>query len=243
MEQAERDLKIKQDKIIEQAQEKANLILNNTRYNSSKLLNELEEIKKQFNEKNASQNLDKARRDYKNTLQNLENIANPVIENQTAGEGIKNAPKIGDIVILKSFNRDATVIKVEEEKKRAYVVSGLIKMWVGFDELLIKKSSISTEKPKTRNVTGIKSRADINIKSEIDIRGLATDEAILELDKYIDNAVLAGINTITIIHGKGTGTLRKNVQAHLRKHKNIKNFRVGLFGEGENGVTIAEIKE
>ena len=72
---------------------------------------------------------------------------------------------------------------------------------------------------------------------------MATDEALLELDKYIDEAVLAGIGIITIIHGKGTGTLRKNVQAHLRHHRNIKTFRVGLFGEGENGVTIAEIAE
>ena len=81
------------------------------------------------------------------------------------------------------------------------------------------------------------------MSGEIDIRGLATDEAILELDKYIDEAVLASIGTIRIIHGKGTGVLRKNVQAHLRTHRNIKNFRVGLFGEGENGVTIAELAD
>ena len=64
-----------------------------------------------------------------------------------------------------------------------------------------------------------------------------------KLDKYIDNAVLSGINTVTIIHGKGTGVLRKAVQAHLRGHKNIKTFRTGTFGEGETGVTIAEINE
>ena len=66
---------------------------------------------------------------------------------------------------------------------------------------------------------------------------------ILELDKYIDNAVLSGIGTITVIHGKGTGVLRKAVQDYLRHHKNIKTFRIGLFGEGENGVTIAELKD
>lgn len=72
---------------------------------------------------------------------------------------------------------------------------------------------------------------------------MASDEAILELDRYIDNAVLSGVGSITIIHGKGTGTLRKCIQAHLRSHKNIKTHRIGLFGEGENGVTIAEIKD
>lgn len=242
-EQAEHDLKLKQDKIIEQAREKASSIIESTRSKSNILLNELEEAKKQLNAQNAAQNLDMARRSYKSSLQQMEDAANPVLENNT-GEGLKKAPKIGDIVILKSFNRDATVIKVEEGKKQLQVMSGSVKMWVNFSDCRFKKSnSPSTEAPKKRNITGIASRIDRNVKTEIDIRGLTTDEALLELDKYIDEAVLAGIGTITIIHGKGTGVLRKNVQAHLRGHRNIKNFRAGLFGEGENGVTIAEIAD
>ena len=240
---AEHEFKIKQDKLMEQAREKASAIVESTRYKSSQLLNELEEMKKALNAENAAQNVDKARREYKSSLTEMEDTANPVVDN-SVGEGLKKAPKPNDIVILKSFNRDATVVKVEEEKKRLYVMSGSMKMWVGFDECKLKKSNApSTEAPKKRNVSGIMSRAERNLSGEIDIRGLATDEALLELDKYIDEAVLAGIGTITIIHGKGTGTLRKNVQSHLRHHRNIKNFRVGLFGEGENGVTIAEIAE
>lgn len=242
-EQAEHDFKLKQDKLMEQAREKASSIIESTRYKSSLLLNELEEMKKQLNAQNATQNVDKARRDYKSSLQQMEDTANPVIENNS-DDGLKKAPKVNDIVILTAFNRDATVVKVEEDKKRLYVMSGSMKMWVGFDECRHKKSNApSTEAPKSRKVSGVTSRADRNVSGEIDIRGLATDEALLELDKYIDEAVLAGIGTITIIHGKGTGTLRKNVQAHLRHHRNIKTFRVGLFGEGENGVTIAEISD
>ena len=241
--QAEHDFKLKQDKLMEQAREKAAAIIESTRFKSSQLLNELEELKKQINAENAAQNVTQARRDFKSSLTAMEDTANPVVEN-TAGEGLKKAPKANDIVLLTAFNRDATVVKVEEEKKRLYVMSGSMKMWVGFDECKLKKSNApSTEAPKKRNVSGIASRAERNVSGEIDIRGLATDEALLELDKYIDEAVLAGIGTITIIHGKGTGTLRKNVQSHLRHHRNIKTFRVGLFGEGENGVTIAEIAE
>lgn len=242
-EQAEHEFKIKQDKLMEQAREKATTIVESTRYKSGQLLNELEEIKKQLNAQNAAQNLERARRNYKGTIQQMEDTANPVVDNST-GEGLKKAPKVGDIVILKSFNRDATVVKVNDAKKQLYVMSGSMKMWVDFDDCKLKKSNApSTEAPKKRNVSGIMSRAERNVLGEIDIRGLATDEALLELDKYIDEAVLAGICTITIIHGKGTGTLRKNVQAHLRHHRNIKTFRVGLFGEGENGVTIAEISD
>lgn len=242
-EQAEHEFKLKQDKLMNEAREKASAIIESTRYKSSQLLNELEEMKKQLNAQNAAQNIDKARLDYKSSLTQMEDEANPVVDNNT-GEGLKKAPNVGDIVILTSFNRDATVVKVEESKKQLYVMSGSMKMWVGFDDCRLKKSNApSTEAPKTRKVSGITSRADRNVSGEIDIRGLATDEALLELDKYIDEAVLAGIGTITIIHGKGTGTLRKNVQSHLRHHRNIKTFRVGLFGEGENGVTIAEIAE
>ena len=64
----------------------------------------------------------------------------------------------------------------------------------------------------------------------------------MELDSYIDNAIVSGLETIRIIHGKGTGVLRQSVQAHLRTHKAIKSYRLGTFGEGENGVTIAELK-
>lgn len=241
--QAEHEFKIKQDKLMEQAREKAASILETTRYKSGQLLNELEEMKKALNAENALQNIDRARQNYKSSLQQMEDTANPVVDN-SAGEGLKKSPNVGDIVILKSFNRDATVVKVEEKKKQLYVMSGSMKMWVNFDDCKLKKSNTpSTEAPKKRNVSGIASRAERNISGEIDIRGLATDEALLELDKYIDEAVLAGIGTITIIHGKGTGTLRKNVQSHLRHHRNIKTFRVGLFGEGENGVTIAEISD
>lgn len=240
-EQAERDLKIKQDKIIESAREKATLIIENTRYKSNLLLNELEEMKKQFNAQNAISDFDKAKRSSKSTLSQMEDTANPVIETKDT-EGLKTVPKVNDIVILKSFNRDATVVKVNEQKKQLYVMSGSMKMWVDFDDCKLKKSNApSTEMPKKRNITGIASRAERNVSGEIDLRGLATDEAILELDKYIDEAVMAGIGTVTIIHGKGTGVLRKNIQAHLRHHRNVKTFRIGLFGEGENGVTIAEL--
>ncbi len=242
-EQAEHDFKLKQDKLIEQAREKATTIVESTRYKSNQLLNELEELKKQINAQNATQNVDKARLQYKSSLKDMDDTANPVVKNNT-GEGLKKAPKVGDIVILKSFNRDATVIKVEENKKQIYVMSGSMKMWVDFADCKLKKSNASsTEAPKKRNINNVLSRAERSVSGEIDIRGLATDEALLELDKYIDEAVLAGIGTITIIHGKGTGTLRKNVQAHLRSHRSIKNFRVGMFGEGENGVTIAEISD
>lgn len=238
----EHELKIKREKILEQTREKASHIIEDARLRSATLLNELEELKKNFNADNASKHLEQARASYKKCLKDMEDAADPVVANLNSGEKLTKTPKKGDIVVLSTFNRDATVIQVDEAGKRAQVMSGSMKMWVDFAELRIKKSSQSTEVKKTRKVSGIASKMEKIVSGEIDIRGMASDEAIMELDKYVDNAVLSGITNITIIHGKGTGVLRNAVHSYLRSHRNIATFRVGLFGEGENGVTIAELK-
>ena len=240
-EQLENELEIKQKKLMEQTREKANNIVEIARYKSSLLLNELEEMKKSLNAENASKLLEKARQGYKSTLNELEETANPVEENKAKGEAVTSVSK-GDIVLVADLGRDATVIDVKENKKQAYVMSGSIKMWVSFDNLRAKrKNAPTTEVKKTRKVTGMMSRAQRIVSGEVDIRGMASDEALLELDRYIDNALVSGLETIRIIHGKGTGVLRQSVQTHLRNHKAVKSFRLGTFGEGENGVTIAEL--
>ena len=242
-EQREHEFDVKQQKLMEKTRENADRIIENARYKSSQLLNELEEMKKQLNAENAAKLAEKARTDYKKTLDELEKSADPVMKRAASGEAVTAVNK-GDIVLVADINRDATVIDVKPAEKRAYVMSGSIKMWTDFDNLRLKsKNSQSTEFKKTRKVSGLVSRGQRSVSGEVDLRGMASEEAIMELDKYIDNAVLSGINTVTIIHGKGTGVLRKAVQAHLRGHKNIKSFRTGTFGEGETGVTIAEINE
>ena len=238
----EHELQVKTDKLMEQTREKANAIIENARYKSSLLLNELEEMKKKMNAENSANMAQKAREMYKSSLKNLEDEANPVMNRKASGEAVTSLEK-GDIVIIADINRDATVIDVKPQKKQAYVMSGSIKMWTEFENLRLKsKFAPTTEVKKTRKVSGITSRKDRVISGEIDLRGQASDEAIMELDNYIDNAILSGLETIRIIHGKGTGVLRKNIQAHLRHHKNIDSFRLGTFGEGETGVTIATLK-
>lgn len=242
-EQQEHDLELKQEKLLEKTREDAGRIIENARNKSALLLNELEDMKKQLNAENAAAVAQKARAAYKATVNELEKSSDPVRTKKAAGEAVTELNN-GDIVLIADINRDATVVDIKPKDKKALVMSGSIKMWVDFENLRLKsKSAPSAEFKKTRRVTGLVSRGQRTVSGEVDLRGMASDEAIMELDKYIDNAVLSGITTVTVIHGKGTGTLRKAVQAHLRNHKNISSFRTGTFGEGENGVTIAEIKE
>lgn len=94
----------------------------------------------------------------------------------------------------------------------------------------------------TANVYRTSSRADLDVKTEIDLRGQTVDEAIGNLMLFIDKCVLNNITEIRIIHGKGTGALRSAVKDELKSHPNIREFRLGVYGEGENGVTIASMK-
>ncbi len=240
-EQREHELETERQKVMEKTRETANGIIETARYKSGLLLNELEELKKELNASNAASMAERARAAYKSTIKELEDTADPVVTKTSAGEPVTELKK-GDIVTVADIGRDATVIEIKENKKQAFVMSGSIKMWVSFENLRKKKGQQSTEIKKTRRVTGLQSRALREVSGELDIRGMASDEGILELDNYIDNAIISGLETVRIIHGKGTGVLRKAVQAHLRTHKAVKSFRNGTFGEGENGVTIVELK-
>ena len=242
-EMLEHEFKIKQEKLMEKTREKANQIIDDARNKSAVLLNQLEEAKKTITAENAAKSVEAARLNYKKTLNALDELADPIENQHDNREKLSVMPKKNDIVVIGSINRDATVIDTDEKGKRVYVMSGSMKMWVGLDELRIKKSSVSTEHKKTRRVNNMISNAMRSVSGEIDLRGMASDEAILELDKYIDNAILSHLESIRIIHGKGTGVLRKSVQGYLRSHKSIKAYRLGVFGEGEDGVTIAEFKE
>ena len=241
LEEREKEFEEKRQKILDKAREQAAIILDKTRNESALLLNELEEIKKGINAQNAAKSIETARSEFKNKLKKMEEEADPVIAIE-AGESLKTIPEIGTEVKIASLNKKGTVLKTDTKENRVYVSAGAVKMWVELGDLLTVPDEKRKDVKKTRTVTGVPSRENRSVPGEIDIRGMASDEAIVELDRYIDNAVLMGITDIRIIHGKGTGVLRKAVQEHLKKQKSIATYRLGVFGEGENGVTIAVIK-
>jgi DNA mismatch repair protein MutS2 len=110
------------------------------------------------------------------------------------------------------------------------------------DIRLVENAKVTLGGKGTVSSKGAIGSAKEAVRSEIDLRGMDTGEAIMELDRYIDSAVLSNVKTLMAIHGKGTGALRTAVQNRLRKHKNVKSYRAGVYGEGENGVTVIELK-
>lgn len=227
----------KYEKILDKAKTDASYIIDKARYKSDALINELEDIKKKINSQNAADKFRTAKNLAKNQINEMLDEANPVAERLPNDYKLPRELKIGDNVKIIDISREGTVSEISG--KRVLVLSGSMRLWVQMDNLmLLEKKKNAPSKAITKP-----SSVDRIATTEIDIRGLSCDEAVIELGRFIDNAVLTNINTITVIHGKGTGVLRNAVHKYLRGHKVIKNFRVGLFGEGENGVTIAELNK
>lgn len=154
-----------------------------------------------------------------------------------------NAPRSiepGDEVRVYSLNQKGHVVELSGDKE-AIVQLGIMKMKVKKDDLELIQQAPSTKKAE-RIVTQVKRTRDDNIRSELDLRGANLEEAIIEVDRFVDEAFLGNLGQIYIIHGKGTGILRTGISEYLRKHKNIKSYRLGNYGEGGAGVTVAELK-
>lgn len=148
----------------------------------------------------------------------------------------------GDEVRVYSLNQKGHVVEMAGSKE-ALVQLGIMKMKVSLDdlELLSNPAAAAKQAPK-QHATVLKRTRDTNTRNELDLRGANLEEALIEVDRFIDEAFLGNLGQIYIIHGKGTGILRTGIQEYLRKHKHVKSYRLGNYGEGGNGVTIAELK-
>ncbi|ANS73633.1 recombination and DNA strand exchange inhibitor protein [Paenibacillus yonginensis] len=145
----------------------------------------------------------------------------------------------GDEVRVYSLNQKGHV--VELAGKEAVVQLGIMKMKVSLDDLELVQQEQTAKTPQ-RVVTNVKRTKDDSVRTELDLRGANLEEALIEVDRFLDEAFLANLGQVYIIHGKGTGVLRSGMQEYLRRHKHIKSYRLGNYGEGGSGVTVAELK-
>ena len=181
----------------------------------------------------------------KKSMGEFDDIVNPVSALVDDEDYVLPRPlKVGDEVIIANIGKNATVTALANKKGKIEVMAGIIKMRTPESNLRLvsgakSKSTGGTSKPKA---SGRIFNPAETAKSECDLRGMNVEDAILEIDRYIDRCLRLGLNEVSLIHGKGTGALRKGVQDYLRKNKFVKSFRLGTFGEGESGVTIVTLK-
>jgi len=155
-----------------------------------------------------------------------------------SGSRAKAQVSPGDEVKVVSLGQRGHV--VERQADGAVVQLGIIKMKVALTDL--EPVGASAPSRQQKSVATVKRTRDENVRTELDLRGSNVEEAIVEVDRFLDEAIMANLSQVYIIHGKGTGVLRTGIQDYLRRHKHVRTFRIGAFNEGGHGVTVAELK-
>jgi len=232
-------LSISKEKMMEKARAEAFSVTRQAKEEADNILKELRNMEMEMASKEKNKKIEALRKELADSMGNLQPSVKSMIVPKVSNKEIRDL-KAGDEVKVITLNQEGTVVSVDNKKKEAVVQMGIMKMTLPFKALQIaqkEKKSIVTK--STRKIISSKSGS---VKSEVDLRGMNLEEAIVEVDKYLDDACVAGLEIVTIIHGVGTGVLKKGLQDVLKKNKHVKSQRPGQYGEGGMGVTIVEIR-
>ena len=235
-------LETERAKLLDGAREEAREILAEARAVSNTVFHELDQMKKKQKEGQDWQNVNQQR----SALRQRINQADEKFHTRSLPQEEETPTRpaqVGDTVELKRMGTRAQVLQVNKD--------GSLQLQAGILKISAKQSEVrvvdapkhNAQKQMRRMVRRVQSQMRASgARPELDIRGMTGDEGVAMVDRFLDDAVMAHLTTVTIIHGKGTGALRQAVQQHLKTCKYVKGFRLGRYGEGETGVTIVELK-
>ena len=247
--QKEERLDERRDKMIRDAKEEAQRILRDAKDTADQTIRQ---INKLASESGVGQELEAERARIRGKLKEVDSSLS--LKNQTKEPKQSIDPKklkLGDGVRVLSMNLNGTVSSLPNSKGDLYVQMGILRSLVNLSDLeLLNEQSVSgptlgsgNGKKKTGSgSSSARMSKSFTISPEVNLIGMTTDEAIPELDKYLDDAYLAHLPSVRVVHGRGTGALKNAVHKHLKKLKYVKDFRLGVFGEGDTGVTIVTFK-
>ena len=233
-EKLRREMEEKRETAMRKAREDARRVLENARRESESILSDLKKMKKNASTPDAEAAA--LRRQLEKSIDGLsEGLARPMDD---AGLPPKTL-KPGDRVKILTLGSEGTVLSAPNARGEVELQAGIMKFKAHLSQLRLVKAEPARQKASVKTQTGAMTRT---VSMECDVRGMALDEALSAVDQYLNEAVMAGLNEVSIIHGKGTGVLRSGIQQHLRRHMLVKEFRLGVYGEGESGVTVVTLK-
>lgn len=233
-------LEDQRDRAIRKAKDEAKRIVENARRESEAMIAELRAMKKAGGAQE---------HEIQRVKKKIEQAQEALAEKQEVGGEIPKTVKPGDMVHIASMDVDATIVTAPDAKGMVQLKVGMMKMRAQLSDLrtmtstqqMIKKEQKKLERKRSMR----EQRVDVTtraVRQELDVRGMALDEALPEVQKFIDDAVLSSLGEVSIIHGNGMGILRAGIQDCLRRHPSVSSFRLGRYGEGETGVTIVSLK-
>ncbi|MBC5626005.1 endonuclease MutS2 [Clostridium sp. NSJ-49] len=223
------------DKAYEEARREAKDIISRAKDEADEIVKAMRELEKMGIAEGGRNRLEAERRKLKESLEEKEAAMIKVRENN--GEPLKNVT-LGMEAFLPSLNQRVIVISMPDNKGEVQVEAGIMKINVKLKDLRkVEVTPVKKEKKKREVKLNLKS-----VESRIDLRGMDAEEACYRTDKYLDEAYMANLGEVTVVHGKGTGILRKAINDMLKRHPHVKSYRLGVYGEGGDGVTIVELK-
>ena len=233
------EIKREREKAVSKARKEAQQIIDDARRSVNAAMDEIKQMKKQLRDAGAVDDINLRQTELRRGLNEAEDRLRGDRE-ETPKKVSAREPKAGDTVELLKLGTKATVLQVNKDHT-LQIQAGIMKINVKPEEVYLIPEQEGQAQVKKLVERANRQLRTIAASPEVDLRGMSQDEAIAALDRYLDDAVLAKLPSVRIIHGKGTGVLRKAVQQHLKRSKRIKSVRLGVYGEGEDGVTIAEL--
>ena len=232
-EQERKKLEEQRERILRQAREDARRVLHSAQAEAEGIIRDLKKAESSKGKEvlEARHRLDKK----------LDDMAEPMVKSQNASEGAAlTKVTLGQTVMIPSLGCTGSVLALPDKNGDVQLQVGLMKMKQPLSAL---RSAGKTDAPKKeKGGKRTVSMAARQVPLEIDVRGQLPEEAIDNVDKYLDDCMMAGLSEVSIVHGKGTGVLRSEISQHLRRHPHVAEFRLGRYGEGETGVTIVTLK-
>lgn len=228
------------ERILQEANEKANTILREAKEVADETMKNF----RKFGKENVSaaemeREREKLRKRMAKTQSGMKLEAKNTPKKQYKPEDFK----LGESVKVLSLNLTGTVSSKPDSRGNLFVQMGILRSQVNIKDLELIDEPVITSKHVQRTSQGkMKMNKSLSVSAEINLLGKTVDEAIAELDKYLDDAYIAHVSPVRIVHGKGTGALRNGVHNYLKRQKHVKSYRLGAFGEGDAGVTIVEFK-
>ena len=234
------------ERIIEKARQEARQIVESVRMDANLLMDELDKLRKQKDKEDFSQRVGEVKSQMRGKLDRLHDKANPVVVRTNEDYVLPRPLKKGDSVLIVDIDKTGIVLQEPGKTGEVLVQTGMIKSRVPVENLRLldakKQRSKAPAGKSMRTISSTKDNTTARGMLELDLRGQTVEEAIMELDMFVNKSLLSNVSQVTVIHGKGTGALRAAVHKYLRQCKQVKAFRLGVYGEGETGVTIVEFK-
>ena len=232
------------EKTLDQARNKAQNMVNSAKLSSDFIMEQMDQLKKQRESERLGEELAKARREIREHLRTNSDNYDPIEKRSSENYVLPRPLKKGDEVYVVSLGKKGFLTEDPDKSGKVGAQIGIIKTKVKVSDLQLVENETQVHiGGKTQKLSQVRVSVNRDFRGEVDLRGMIGDEAWSVVDKYIDDAVIAGFFTVRLIHGKGTGALKNALWAYLKRDPRVAKFHIAAFGEGDGGVTVVELKK